>query len=61
MALVAKDEICEEIIYGLGYYVLERLHEGGDGKLVGGLCCGGGVTFGRLVPSSVSLLRDSRV
>lgn len=60
MALVAKDQIREEIIYGLGCYVLERLREGNSGKLVGGLRCGI-ITFGHLVPSPVFLLRDSRV
>lgn len=32
-----ENQICEEITYGLGCYVLERLHEGGNGQLVGGL------------------------
>lgn len=39
MLLVAKDCISEENIYGLGYYVLERLQEGSSGKVKGGLCC----------------------
>lgn len=39
MLLVAKDRISEENIYGLEYYVLERLQEGSNGKVKGGLCC----------------------
>lgn len=39
MLLVAKGDIYEENIYGLRYYVIERLQEGSNGKVNGGVCC----------------------